>query len=133
MASRFKGSLDDFVKLNKNSTYTSNEKCNVEGFTASIAWLNSGNDLLNLGTLPQIYEIEVYHQSDNGTYHVNDASTHSQDRDEKYTPSRRVRFDKVVSSHASQFLIRIVLTEEDSRSENYGQMVLGLDIKPICK
>jgi hypothetical protein len=31
------------------------------------------------------------------------------------------------------FTIRIVLTDEDSRSENYGQMVLGLDIKPIFR
>jgi hypothetical protein len=34
---------------------------------------------------------------------------------------------------AEYFTVRIILTEEDSRAENYGQMVLGLDIKPFFK
>lgn len=103
------------------------------GFCAAISWLNSGTDVRNLHKLPQNFEIYGY--SKNGTISIQRmdglyaSSASVNDNNLKRSPYKRI----CVYNNASNanFIIRIVLDEEDSRSENYGQMVLGLDIKPI--
>lgn len=97
----------------------------IDGFCASIAWLSSGNDVANLGKLPQRFELEgiqVVHTGTNGTnaYIVKDNSYGR--------ANKTVCVADVPYNHS--FMIRIILADEDTRSENYGQMVLGLDIVP---
>ena len=109
----------------------------VDGFVASIAWLNSGNDISNLGELPQKFEIEIYHHPEDynisiGGAHLDSWSYGGYSSDN--TPYKSVGTSGYADSYYSlEFTIRIILTEEDTRSENYGQMVLGLDIIPILK
>ena len=108
----------------------------VTGYVASIAWLNSGNDIYNLGKLPQNFEIEAYIRTGNPNY------TDGLDGSAKLKMSSVDRCDgcsyKTVYDYSDYytygpvaFTLRIVLADEDTRSENYGQMVLGLDIKPV--
>ena len=112
----------------------------IDGFEASISWLNSGNDIANLGGLPQNFEIEGFWRHGNPNLFNNlynnagldDSSVRNYDQ-------QGSAYKKIVMSGRAKdmnplgFTIRIVLTDEDSRSENYGQMVLGLDVKPIIK
>lgn len=113
----------------------------VDGFVVSIAWLNSGNDISNLGKLPQNFEVEIHKRT--GNQHVDPLITDPGAKLEMSSVGRSefegCAYKRVSASyyegveHPLEFTIRIVLTDEDARSENYGQMVLGLDIKPIFK
>ena len=109
-----------------------------DGFEISIAWLNSGNDIAKLQKLPQIFEIDMYCTDGNfkrtknsttyGKYSVNTAMPLYRNPNDPYRHTY-IYFDECGSY--GYISLDIVLAEEDSRSENYGQMVLGLDIKPI--
>lgn len=109
---------------------------NVQGFCATIAWLNSGNDIANLGKLPQNFEIYGYKRPCNQNCHetLSGASLDdSSERNEwqKGSPYKSICVDSRPTDSTHGLSIRIVLKEEDTRSENYGQMVLGLDVKPF--
>ena len=105
----------------------------VDGFCATISWLNSGTDIYKYGKLPQNFEIYGYAKNGN----INMSSLHYQNKndasdwDDSLKGSSYKRICVADGMGASEFAIRIVLDEEDTRSENYGQMVLGLDIRPI--
>ena len=102
------------------------------GFCAAISWLNSGTDINNLGKLPQNFEIYGYKK--NGS--IDFDWMHEQKSNAASTNDRSLRgssYKRICvpgGGTVSEYGIRIVLDEEDSRSENYGQMVLGLDIRP---
>ena len=109
----------------------------AEGFCATIAWLSSGSDIVKLGKLPQNFEIFGYKR--NGNQHASqnisgigvdllDASF--RDDEQKGSPYKTICVDSRSTDPYHELSVRIVLDEEDSRSENYGQMVLGLDIMP---
>ena len=118
-----------------------------EGFNISIAWLNSGNDIYNLGGLPQEFDIEVYSKRnasnlENGdrawlrasTYGGHVTTPNYPNINQHGNPYKTCRVAGYRDEDLEEdFTVRIVLTDEDSRAENYGQMVLGLDIKPIFK
>ena len=113
---------------------------NADGFYASIAWLNSGTDISNLGGLPQNFEIEGYWRHGNPNLYTSLTSNAGLDdssvrnNHQKGSPYKSVWVSGFQNDmHPLGFTIRIVLTDEDTRSENYGQMVLGLDIKPVFK
>ena len=53
--------------------------------------------------------------------------------DQDGNPYKSIMVNGYQDDNPAKFTIRIVLADEDTRSENYGQMVLGLDIKPIFK
>lgn len=128
------------LHFSKTDLRGSVNSCNVDGFEASIAWLNSGNDIANLGGLPQKFEIEGYWRHGNPNLSndlhnnagVDDSSVRYED-DESAAYKHIIVDGRANDHHPLGFTVRIVLTEEDSRSENYGQMVLGLDIKTLCK
>ena len=109
---------------------------NVQGFCATIAWLNSGNDIANLGKLPQNFEIYGYKRPCNQNCYetLSGASLDdSSERNEwqKGSPYKSICVDSRPTDATHGLSIRIVLKDEDTRSENYGQMVLGLDVKPF--
>ena len=102
-----------------SSAYNSSS---VVGYDIAIAWLNSGNDIANLGELPQKF-----------TLYANPTRKHEHWRypeSPKGAPYRRVWVNKS-SDPNNKVTIEIVLDEENPNSENYGQMVLGLDIMPL--
>jgi hypothetical protein len=112
----------------------------IDGFYASIAWLNSGDDISKLGGLPQNVGIEGYWRHGNpnlGTIlsrgaGLDDSSLRN--NNQIGSPYKSIYVEGFQDDmHPLGFTIRIVLTDEDTRSENYGQMVLGLDIKPVFK
>ena len=112
----------------------------ADGFVASIAWLNSGTDIYNLGGLPQNFEIEGYWRHGNPNLHNDiDHNAGRVDTSEDYKDQKGSPYKSIIvtgfrdDAHPLGFTIRIILTDEDTRSENYGQMVLGLDIKPIFR
>lgn len=125
-----------------------NAKINdFDGFVISIAWLNSGNDIYNLGGLPQNFNVEVYSKKTNDSSLGDEhdawlrASTYQTSGVEaaRYPilsqQGNPYRTTRVAGFHddSEKFTVRIILTDDDSRAENYGQMVLGLDIKPLFK
>lgn len=113
----------------------------IDGFRVAIAWLNSGNDIANLHKLPQNFEICTYirtgnpHMSSSITSEINSEfrTTTKDDPDQQGNSYKYTDVEGFSKNDNIGFTVRIVLDEEDSRSENYGQMVLGLDIKPIFK
>lgn len=108
----------------------------VDGFYVSIAWLNSGNDIANLGKLPQRFEVMAYGAAGNQSsdYTLQNSTYETYDNGEwKNTPYKYTSVDGFSGKSNQRFVVRIVLDEEDPRSENYGQMVLGLDIRPKMK
>lgn len=120
--------------LFKNTNFDARD---IEGFVVSIAWLNSGTDIYNIGYLPQTFEVEGYWRNVNpASYDLSRAyraASSATDRDQDGSPYKSIRFAGYKDDNPAAFTIRIVLTGEDTRSENYGQMVLGLDIKPFFK
>lgn len=103
----------------------------VRGFCATISWLNSGTDIYKLHKLPQNFEIYGYA---NGSGSVNMSTQKASDASTWNTSLEGSSYKRIcVPGSDSNFGIRIVLDEEDTRSENYGQMVLGLDIRPVYK
>lgn len=105
----------------------------VDGFDISIAWLTSGNDIANLKALPQKFEILTY--GHDGTASSMRRQHSTLDHQDEYANNsyRSCWVDGYYAKSNVNFTVRIILDEEDSRSENYGQMVLGVDIKPIFK
>ena len=103
--------------------------CCGRGLSAAIAWLNSGNDVANLQKLPQNYQLNIITQNISGTikYHL-DATT--AEYDSQLLSHKSLTIPSPYSFQNEAVWLQIVLEEEDTRSENYGQMVLGVDIMP---
>ncbi len=94
---------------------------NKTKFTAAIAWLSSGNDIANLGMIPQDFDLFVYERSTANTNDVNGVKARS-------TTSTNA-FEKVsFTSNAEYLLFRIKLFSDEANSENNGQIVLGFDL-----
>ena len=129
------------IDFSRNDLIPNADARGFDGFNVSIAWLNSGNDIYNLGGIPQKFEIEVFSRwgnpnmstslSHNAERIVSSRGGYSENREEN--PFKTIRVGGFYQDYNKDFTLRIVLTDEDSRAENYGQMVLGLDIQPILK
>ena len=111
---------------------------------AAISWLSSGDDVMNIGKVPQNFDLYVYGTSNEkyerftrSLYAVRDnvsnfdfnlgrplaSSTHPYNS-----------FEMVSINSDSKYLVfKIVLKDEDSRSANKGQIVLGFNISPEVK
>ena len=101
---------------------------NVDGFRVSISWLNSGNDIANLEKLPQNFDIYVYKEDGMNLRWLSDTENNI-----GKSPFKTTWVDGFAMASSANFVVQILLNEEDPDSENYGQMVLGLDIMPIIK
>ena len=105
----------------KEIRFSIKRPANKTKFTAAIAWLSSGNDIANLGMIPQDFDLFVYERSNDNTDNVNGVKARS-------TTSTNA-FEKVsFTSSADYLLFRIKLYSDDARSENNGQIVLGFDL-----
>ena len=118
------------IRLNFSKESLANIGSDVDGFYISIAWLNSGNDIANLDKLPQSFDIYTYVRHSSADYRFLYSTA---DHPDSWN-GLLYRFDDVSGYSGvsvNDFMVRIVLNDEDTRSENYGQMVLGVDIVPI--
>ena len=96
---------------------------NKHNIVAAIAWLSSGNDIANLGKIPQDFDLYAY---ENNTANVDNIdynnwiqrSTSSTDGYEKIS----------FSTNAEYITFRIVFYSDAQNSENRGQVVLGFDV-----
>ena len=104
---------------------------NPRGFSIAISWLNSGSDIIKRHQLPQIFEIDLYCTDGNGKLTLNTSTTDSQEAKDRNTSYRQTYayFDQC--QNASSLMADIVLDEDYEDAENYGQIVLGVDIHPI--
>lgn len=115
----------------------------LDGIRVAISWLNSGNDIAKLGDVPQKYKINIYtRHGNNYNFTLRDWSDGEGRTDySRYPiyPYRRAAAYDYASANpynygkisAPEYKIQIILDEEDLNSENYGQMVLGVDIMPV--
>ena len=107
----------------------------ADGLCATISWLNSGNDIANLGKLPQDFDLYAY-ESDNSDALLNLYGKEYASSDAEGREYRKKNSHETLcfgTKNTGYFLIRIVLKDEDVRSENYGQIVLGLDVTPLFR
>ena len=115
--------------------------------TAAIAWLSSGNDIANIGKIPQNFDLEVYGTNDD-YYYLDDANVDlsvpymSSSLNEPLSLnfnnpgvfiggsySTTNAFEKVsIASDYEYLVFKITLESEDSRSENKGEIVLGFNL-----
>ena len=117
----------------------------IDGIRVALSWLNSGNDIERLGDVPQKFGVFIFTQHGvNANYYLREWASSLEDGRIEYRlyenyPYRYAKawgyaganpdnFDKV---RAPNYKIQIVLEDDDSRSENYGQMALGVDIMPL--
>ena len=91
-------------------------------FSAAIAWLTSGNDIANLGKIPQNFNLKVYERNSNNINNISGSVKAS-------STSQTNAYEKVsFTSSAPYLLFRITLESDDVLSENNGQVVLGFDL-----
>jgi hypothetical protein len=111
---------------------------------AAISWLSSGDDVMNIGKVPQNFDLYVY-GTDNEKYKPFTSSLYAV-RDNvsnfDFNLGRPLAssthpynsFEIVSINSDSKYLVfKIVLKDEDSRSANKGQIVLGFNISPEGK
>jgi len=101
---------------------------NVPGrdYVAAIAWLSSGNDIANLGHIPQDFDLYVY-PSNSSTPNVDNPGTAI-----GRSNSDRNSFEKVAyNTNAPYVTFCIRLFGEDAATENPNQIVLGFDVASV--
>ena len=111
------------VGLTTELRFTVKRPADKHNFSAAIAWLSSGNDIANYGKLPQNFDLYVYENTTSAidNIEVNNYKVRS--------TSENNAFEKVSFYSNAQYLtFRIVLMDEDDRSENKLQAVLGFDL-----
>ena len=127
---------------------TSNPGTSNYPASAAISWLSSGNDISNIGRIPQDFDIEVYGTNNSNYVYLNNPHLNL---GQPYTPNSSVgalsinfdnpgtyingsytstnSFEKIrIASDYDYLIFRIVLATEDSRSENKGEIVLGFNM-----
>ena len=114
------------LELSQGQFASASNWSSVVGYDIAIAWLNSGNDIANLGGLPQKFNLYASGTGSSRPEHWFDSESPNG------APYRKAWVMRSGDAN-NRVTIEIVLEEEDTRSENYGQMVLGLDIMPYYK
>ena len=114
---------DDGKKEIRFSVKRPTDKSN---FTAAIAWLSNGFDLVDAGRVPQDIDLYVY---ESNTSNVNNLSNLKVSSTDGYNSYERKSF----TSNANYLIFRILVYADytlDS-SENKGKIVLGFDLAGI--
>ena len=93
-------------------------------FSAAIAWLTSGNDIANYGKIPQNFDLFVYENNSDNVDGIDDEHLIASSK----SPNNSFERVSLPPTDAQYLTFRIVLTSEDSRSENFRQVVLGFDV-----
>lgn len=106
----------------KEIRFSIKRPANKTKFKAAIAWLTSGNDIANLGKIPQDFDLYVYERSTNSTDNVSGVSKASS------TTAADAYETISFTSNSEYLLFRILLYSDHANSENNGQIVLGFDL-----
>ena len=114
--------------------------------SAAISWLSSGNDISKIGHIPQNFDLYVYGSNDSDYSCYDDP--YIELNEQQNCGNRKINFnftnpgvmiasskevynsyEKVkITSNYKHLVFRIILKEEDSSSENKGQIVLGFNM-----
>ena len=108
--------------------------------SAAISWLSSGDDVMNIGKVPQNFDLYVYGSNNKDYVHLisdprslekntsifdfNHPGVFITSSNKKYNSYEKV----VIESDYEYLIFKIVLKDEDSRSANKGQIVLGFNM-----
>ena len=99
-------------------------KFSSKNFTAAISWLSSGDDIANLGKIPQDFDLFVYEGND-----IDGINVDSYADVKAYSQSGTNAFEKIsFSTNFPYVVFRILLYGEEANSENKDQVVLGFDL-----
>jgi len=99
-------------------------KFSSKNFTAAISWLSSGDDIANLGKIPQDFDLFVYEGNN-----IDGINVDSYADVKAYSQSGTNAFEKIsFSTNFPYVVFRILLYGEDANSENKDQVVLGFDL-----
>ena len=114
---------DDGKKEIRFSVKRPTDKSN---FTAAIAWLSDGFDLVDAGRVPQDIDLYVY---ESNTSNVNNLSNLKVSSTDGYNSYERKSF----TSNANYLIFRILVYADYTldNSENKGKIVLGFDLAGI--
>lgn len=95
----------------------------IHHVAAAIAWLSSGNDVANLGKIPQDFDLYAYEND------VADVNNINPDRWKDRSRSSHNSYELVsFDTDAEYITFRILFYNEEEESENKGQVVLGFDV-----
>ena len=95
-------------------------------FTAAIAWLSSGSDLVKVGRVPQDIDLYVYESNTSNVNNLSNLKVSSTDGDNAYER-------KSFTSNANYLIFRILIYADRTpdNSDNKGKIVLGFDLAGI--
>ena len=136
------GSIDN-LKTRTNSDgkkeiwfVTKNLGSSTKPASAAISWLSSGNDIENIGRIPQDFDLSVY--GSNSSNYEKYTAPHAKldglnfDNPGEYIDgsfSTYNSYEKVtIASNYKYLIFRIQMFSDDDRSENKGQVVIGFNM-----
>lgn len=136
------GSIDN-LKTRTNSSekkeiwfVTKNLGTSTKPASAAISWLSSGNDIENIGRIPQDFDLSVY--GSNSSNYEKYTAPHAKldglnfDNPGEYIDgsfSTYNSYEKVtIASNYKYLIFRIQMFSDDDRSENKGQVVIGFNM-----
>ena len=115
---------------------TKNLGTSTKPTTAAISWLCSGNDIANIGHIPQDFDLSVY--GSNSSNYEKYLDPHAKldglnfDNPGEYIGgsfSSYNSYEKLtIASNYKYLIFRISMFSEDDRSENKGQVVMGFSM-----
>ena len=120
---------------------TKNLGTSTKPASAAISWLSSGNDIANIGHIPQDFDLSVY--GSNSSNYEKYLDPHAKldgldfDNPGEYIEgsfSSYNSYEKVtIASNYKYLIFRISMFSEDDRSENKGQVVMGFNMASADK
>ena len=115
-----------FTRVNqskKEIMFSVKRSANKHNIVAAIAWLSSGNDIANLGKIPQDFDLYAYENNTANVDNVNLSNWVARSTS-AYNGYEKVSFN----TNAEYVTFRIVFYSDSKNSENKGQVVLGFDV-----
>ncbi len=95
----------------------------TNSFSAAIAWLSSGDDVVKCGKIPQDFDLKVYASNDGNVDNID--YDHPLDvSQDSFNSYERMSF----MTNANYLVFVVLLWGENQDSDNKGQIVMGFDV-----
>ena len=109
-----------------NPVFSVKRPTDKSNFTAAIAWLSHGFDLVDAGRVPQDIDLYVYESNTSNVNNLSNLKVSSLDGDNAYER-------KSFTSNANYLIFRILIYADRTpdNSDNKGKIVLGFDLAGI--
>jgi hypothetical protein len=127
---RFIVPKDELIGSGDEYIYPPHLITHYDGVCATISWLNSGSDIVKVGKLPQKFGLYLYDLNGNGSAYLSAMGSKGSALDVNYSFEGDNYVRSCFTIYKKYVGFRIVLEEDDSRADNYGQVVLGMDVIP---